>query len=159
MARKKTKVSSEQVDDWRDQLTLAMANQQWRRALQLCSWLRYALEKDPDPEIEQLHRRAKESLAKQVAQERAQQAQESEHRRLRHTVTTHIAAGTWMKAFDALEALYKSSADRQELLGFLRELKIRLSDRLLPTHWEMDPTASTLARRFDELLAEAREDV
>jgi len=152
------KPNSEQLEDWRDQLTLAMSNQQWRRALQLCSWLRYALEKDPDPELEQLHRRAKESLAKQVAQERAQRAHENEHRRLRHAVTTHIASGTWMKAFDSIDALYKSSADREELLGFLRELKIRLSGRLLPTHWEKDPKAPALARRFDELLAEARKD-
>ena len=152
------KTSSEQLEDWRDQLTLAMANQQWRRALQLCSWLRYALEENPDPELEQLHRRAKESLSKQVAQERAQRAYENEHRRLRRAVTTHISSGTWMKAFDAIEALYESSADQQELLGFLQEIKIRLSDRLLPIHWEQDPAAPMLARRFDELLAEARKD-
>lgn len=152
------RMSSEQLEEWRDQLTLAMANQQWRRALQLCSWLRYALEGNPDPELEQLHRQAKESLSKQVAQERAQRVHENEHHRLRHAVATHISSGAWMKAFDAIEALYESSADQQELLGFLRELKFRLADRLLPTHWERDPTAPALARRFDDLLAEARKD-
>jgi len=148
--------SSEQIEDWKDQLTLAMANQQWRHALQLCSWLRYALEKDP--EVEELHHRAKELLAKQVSQERALRAHENEHRRLRHQVTTHIGSGAWMKALDSIEALYESAEDQQELLAFLRELKIRLSGQLLPTHWEQNPTAVILAQRFDELLAEARKD-
>ena len=77
--------TGEQIEIWREELSVAMTGQQWRRALQLCSWLRYALDQQErsDPVVEQMHRRAKEALAEQVTQERAQQACQEEHRRFR----------------------------------------------------------------------------
>jgi hypothetical protein len=123
-----------QIEDWKTELALAMVNRQWRRALQLCSWLRYALEQQErsDPEVEQMHRQAKEALAEQVTQERAQQARQKEHRRLRRTSMHQIVSRTWTQALDSIEALYRSGASQQETLGLLQELEGRLSDRLFP---------------------------
>jgi hypothetical protein len=149
-----------QIEDWKTELALAMVNRQWRRALQLCSWLRYALEQQErsDPEVEQMHRRAKEALAEQVTQERAQQARQKEHRRLRRTSMHQIVSRTWMQALDSIEALYWSGANRQETLGLLQELEERLSDRLLPTHWQRGSQAAALRQRFNELVERVRGD-
>ena len=146
------------VEDWKTELALAMANRQWRRALQLCSWLRYTLEQQErsDPEVEQMHRQAKEALAEQVTQERAQQARQKEHRRLRLTVMNQSASGTWMQALDSIEAFYQHEASREEALSLLQVLKIRLSDRLFATYWQKDPKTAALARRFNEVLDQVR---
>ena len=58
----------EQIEAWREELGLAVTGQQWRRALQLCSWLRYALWQQgrSDPEVEQVQRQAKAALAEQA---------------------------------------------------------------------------------------------
>jgi hypothetical protein len=156
---KKT-TTSKQIEDWKTELALVMVNLQWRRALQLCSWLRYALEQQDrsDPEVEQMHHRAKEALAEQVAQEREQQARQKEHRRLRRTAINHIASGTWMQALDSIEALYRSGANRQETFDLLRELKICLSDRLFTTFWRQDSKAAALAQRFNAILGHVRGD-
>ena len=152
--------TSKQIEDWKTELALAMVNLQWRRALQLCSWLRYALEQQDhsDPEVEQMHHRAKEALAEQVAQERAQRARQKEHRRLRRTAMDQIVSGTWMQALDSIEALYRSGASQEETLDLLRELKIHLSDRLFTTHWRQDPKAAELARHFNAILGQVRGD-
>ena len=152
--------TSKQIEDWKTELGSAMVDLQWRHALQLCSWLRYALEQQDhsDPEVEQMHRRAKEALAEQITQERAQQARQKEHRRLRRTAMNQSASGTWMKALDSIEALVQSGANRQETLDLLRELKIRLSDRLFTTFWRRDPKATALARRFNAILGQVRDN-
>jgi len=150
----------EQIGDWETELALAIGDRQWRRALQLCSWLRYALEQQErsDPEVEQMHRQAKEALAEQVAQERAERARQKEHRRLRVTARNQAASGTWMQALDSIEAFYQNGASQQEALGLLQELKTRLSDRLFPEYRQIDPKAAALARRFNELLDQVRSD-
>ena len=128
--------TDEQIELWKEELTVAMADQQWRRALQLCSWLRYTLgqQEQSDPEVEQIHRQAKEAIAEQVTQERAQQAHQREHSRLRLAAANQSASGTWMQALDSIEGFYQNGASQQEALGLLQELKTRLSDRLLPIH-------------------------
>lgn len=150
--------TGKQIEDWKTELALAMANRQWRRALQLCSWLRYTLEQQErsDPEVEQMHRQAKEALAEQVTQERAQQARQKEHRRLRLMAMNQSASGTWMQALDSIEALYQHEASREEALSLLQALKIRLSDRLFATYRQKDPKAAALARRFNEVLDQVR---
>jgi hypothetical protein len=152
--------TKEQIGDWETELAVAMDDRRWRRALQLCSWLRYALAEQgrSDPEVEQQHRQAKEALAEQVTQERAQQAHQKEHRRLELTARRQAASGTWIQALDSIEAFYRNGADHQEALGLLQELKTRLSDRLLPIHQQLDPKAAALARRFNELLDQVRGD-
>jgi len=155
-----TTTTSEQIEDWGTELALAMVDEQWRRALQLCSWLRYALEQQErsDPEVEQMHRRAKKALAEQVAQEKAQRADQKQHRRLRLTARRQTASGTWAQALDSIELFYQNGASQKEALGLLQELKTRLSDRLLPIHQQLDPKAAALARRFNELLDQVRSD-
>jgi hypothetical protein len=152
--------TKEQIGDWKTELALAMDDRQWRRALHLCSWLRYALERQEhsDPELEQTHRQAKKALAQQVAQERALQAGQKELRRLRLTARRQTASGTWMQALDSIDAFYQNGASEQEALGLLQELKARLSDRLLPEYRQIDPKAAVLARRFNELLEQVRSD-
>jgi hypothetical protein len=150
----------DQIEDWETELALAMGDRQWRRALQLCSWLRYALgqQERSDPEVEQMHRQAKKALAEQVTQERAQRAGQKEYRRLRLTARRQTASGTWMQALDSIEEFYQNGASQQEALGLLQELRTRLSDRLLPIHQQLDPKAAALARRFNELLDQVRSD-
>ena len=155
-----TETTKEQIKQWEEELALAMVDRQWRRALQLCSWLRYSLaqQERSDPELEQMHRQAKEALTEQVAQERAQRVDRREHRRLRLTARRQTASGTWMQALDSIEAFYQKGASQQEAFSLLQELKTRLSDRLLPIHQQLDPRAAALARRFNELLDQVRGD-
>ncbi|NIM04187.1 MAG: hypothetical protein GTN65_00870 [Armatimonadetes bacterium] len=77
--------SGKQVKIWKEELAIAMADRQWRRALQLCSWLRYTLRQQElsDAEAEEAHRQAKEALARQVVREEAQQVRERRNQRLR----------------------------------------------------------------------------
>lgn len=155
-----TTTTGKQIEDWKTKLALAMDNQRWRRALQLCSWLRYALgqQERSDPVVEQMHRRAKEALAKQVTQERAQQARQRDHRLLRVLAMNQIASGTWMQALDSIEAFYQNGAGQQEALGLLQELKGRLSNRSFPTSRHQDPRATALVQRFNQVLAQVRSD-
>lgn len=152
--------TKEQVQDWESELTQAMTEQQWRRALRLCSWLRYALEQQErsDPEIEQMHRQAKEALAEQVAQERAERGRQREYGRWRATARTQAASGTWAQALDSIEVFYQNGASQQEVLGLLQKLRTRLSDRFLPEYRQMDPKAAALAQRFSEFLGQVRGD-
>ncbi len=152
--------TKEQIEDWKTELAPAMVNRKWRRALQLCGWLRYALEQQErsDPEVEQMHRQAKEALAEQVTQERAQQARQREHRRLRRTAMNQIASGTWMPVLDSIEAFYQHGASRQEAFSLLQKLEGRLSDRLFRTHWQRDSQAAALRQRFNELVKRVRGD-
>ena len=152
--------TTNQTEDWGAELASAMVDQEWRRALKLCSWLRYDMEEQDrsDPELERMHRQAKEGLAEQVAQERAQRARQTEHRRLQLMAVNQSASGTWTQALDSIEMFYQDGASQQEALGLLQELKRRLADRLLPAYWQIDPKAAVLAKRFNKLLDHIRSE-
>lgn len=137
-----------------------MANEQWRRALRLCSWLRYGLEQQEhsDFEVEQMHRRAKEALAKQVSKERAQQAHQKEWQRLQNTVMYQSASGTWMPTLDSIALFYQNGASQQQVLDLLQEFKKHLSGQLPSTSSRQDPKTAALVRRFNEILAQVRGD-
>lgn len=145
--------SEKQVKIWKEELAIAMADRQWRRVLQLCSWLRYTLrqQESSDPEVEEAHRQAKEALARQVVRERAQQERERKHRRLRRQARYQIINGDWDRALDSIEALYRAGARRQEASDLLQELKARLASVLSPTYRQSDRRAAALAERFEEL--------
>ena len=110
-------MAEEQIEIWKKELAIAMADGQWRRALQLCSWLRYTLRQQElsDPEVEEAHRQAKEGLAEQVIREKAQQEREERHRRLRRQTMYQIISGEWDQALDSIEALYQDGANRPYL--------------------------------------------
>ena len=63
-----------------------------------------------------------------------------------------------MQALDSIEGFYQSGAGQQEAFSLLQELEGRLSDRLFSTHWQRDPKAAALARRFNEILDKVRGD-
>jgi hypothetical protein len=153
--------TEKQIEDWKTELASAMADGQWRRALQLCSWLRYALEEQDgsDPAVEQMQVQAKEALAEQIAQERAARAREKEQRRLRVVAMNQIASGTWMQALDSTDLFYQNGASPEETLDLLQQFRTRLSGRVLPTSWQKAPNAEALAQRFNELLDRVRGSV
>ena len=155
-----TMTTDKQIEDWKIELTCAMGDQRWRRALQLCSWLRYALgrQERSDSEVEQDHQRAKEALAGQVAEERAQRARQRNHHLLRVLAANQIASGTWMQALDSIEAFYQNGAGEQEALGLLQELKRHLSDHSFLAHPHQDPMTEALVQRFNQVLAQVRSD-
>jgi DNA polymerase III gamma/tau subunit len=147
--------NKEQMGVWKKELTVAMVGQQWRRVLQICSWLRYALRQQrlSDPEIEQMRRQAKEALAEQVIGERIQQERECRHQQLQHQIVYQIASGDWEQAMDSIEAIYQDGANRQEVINLLQELEVRLAIIVLsPQYRQMDQRAAALSRRFDELV-------
>jgi hypothetical protein len=151
--------AEEQIEIWKKELAIAMADGQWRRALQLCSWLRYTLRQQElsDPEVEEAHRQAKEGLAEQVIREKAQQEHEERHRRLRRQTMDQIIFGDWDQALDSIEALYQDGANRQEAIHLLQELKARLATLLSPKFRQVDQRAAALGRRFDELVERVRD--
>ena len=150
--------TGEQIEIWKKELAVAMADQQWRLALKLCSWLRYALSQQTlsDPEVEEVHRQAKEALAEQVTRERTEHEREEERerrlRRLPRTVMRQIISADWDGALDSIEALYQDGANRQEAIRLLQELKLRMATLLSPTYRQMDQRAAALGKRFDELV-------
>jgi len=149
--------AGEQIEIWKEELAAAMDEEQWRLALKLCSWVRYALSQQglSDPEVEEAQRQAKEALAEQVTREKTQQEHEEERqrgfRRLRRMVMHQIVSGDWTQALDSIEALYQDGANRQEAIHLLRELKARLATLLSPRYRQMDRRVAALGRRFDEL--------
>ena len=152
-------MAEEQIEIWKKELAIAMADGQWRRALQLCSWLRYTLRQQElsDPEVEEAHRQAKEGLAEQVIREKAQQEREERHRRLRRQTMYQIISGEWDQALDSIEALYQDGANRPETIHLLQELKARLATLLSPKFRQADQRASALGRRLDELVERVRD--
>lgn len=146
--------AGEQIEIWKKELAIAMADEQWRRALQLCSWLRYTLRQQElsDPEVEEAHRQAKEALAEQVIREKTQQEREGRHRRLRRQTMYQIVSGDWEQALDSIEALYQDGANRQEVIHLLQELKARWPTTQTPKYRQADQRAAALGRRFDELV-------
>jgi hypothetical protein len=150
--------TGEQIEIWKKELAIAIADEQWRLALKLCSWLRYALSQRglSDPEVEEAHRRSKEGLAEQVSREKIQQERKEEHerkhRRLRRKTMHQIVSGDWNQALDSIEVLYQDGADRQEAIHLLRELEARLATLLSPGYRQVDQRSAALVRRFDELV-------
>ena len=152
--------TEEQIHIWKEELAVTMTSRQWKRALQLCSWLRYALEQrgHSDPEVEQMHGQAKEALAEQVTRERAERVDQREHRRLRRMTSHQINSRTWMQALDSIEALYQSTDDQQETLGLLQHLDEHLTDRLFPAQLQEGTRAAALRLRYAELVERVRAD-
>jgi len=146
--------AEEQIEIWKKELAIAIADEQWRLALKLCSWLRSTLRQQElsDPEVEAAHRQAKEGLAEQVIREKAQQEREERHRRLQQQTMYQIISGDREQALDSIEALYQDGANRQETIHLLQELKARLPTMLTPKYRQADQRAAALARRFDELV-------
>ena len=140
-------------------MAIAIADEQWRLALKLCSWLRYTLRQQElsDPEVEEAHRQAKEGLAEQVIREKAQQEREERHRRLRRQTMYQIISGEWDQALDSIEALYQDGANRQEAIHLLQEVKARLATMLSPKYRQTDQQAAALGRRLDELVERVRD--
>ncbi len=146
--------SEEQIDIWKKELAEAMDGQQWRLALKLCSWLRYALHQQglSDPGVEEAHRQAKEAMARQVIEEKAQQRREEEHRQLRPKIMSQIIHGKWNMALFSIEVLHQQGAPRRDVLDLLQEFKVRVATFLSPKRRETDPRAAALGPQFDELV-------
>lgn len=152
--------SGEQIEIWKEELTRAMAGQQWRRALQLCSWLRYALWQQgrSDLEVEGAQRQAKDALAEQVTREETQQGRDEEHRRQRRQIMHQIVAGDWEQALDSIEAFYRDRASQREAVHLLQELKRRLGSRLNAKYRHLDRRSAALGLRFDRLAKQIHGD-
>jgi len=150
--------AEERIEAWRAELEMAMADQQWRRALQLCSWLRYALWQHElsDAQVEAAHQQAKEGLAKQVDAERSQQRRQGEQRQRRDGIMQQIASGQNEQALDSIAILYQDGADRQVVIHLLQELRARMGRLLGPNYRRTNRRAAMLGHRFDELEARAR---
>jgi len=144
----------EQIDIWKKELALAMADRQWRHALQLCSWLRYALRQRElsDPQVEQARRQAKEALAQQVIGERAQQERQVRHQQLHYQIVYQMASADWDQAMDSIENLYQDGAGSREITGLLEGLEARMAIILRDAKYQqMNRRAAALSKRFDEL--------
>ena len=147
------KTAKEQIEAWKGNLALAMADQQWRRALQLCSWLRYALGRQElsDPQVEKTHHQAKEGLAEQLVWEMGQQRDTEEHRRRRDGIIEQIASGQNEQALDSIEIFHQDGASRQEVIQLLKKLRPRIGRVLGPNYRQKSRWAAALGHRFDEL--------
>ncbi len=151
----------EQVEIWKEELTQSLADQQWRHAIQLCSWLRYALWQQgrSDPGVEQAQRQAKEALAEQMTRERTQQERDEEYLRQRRQIMRQIIAGDWEQAMDSIEVFVQDRTNRTAAVHLLQELKMRLGRRLNPQYRKMDLRLAALGRRFDELTEQVYGDL
>lgn len=152
--------NEEQVSNWKTELRSAMDDQQWRQALKFCSWLRYTLDQQGrvDPEVEQIHQRAKEALAEQVMQERAQQERQRMARRLQHLYSKQISSCKWMRALDTVESFHRQSTNYRDTLMLLEQLKARLSRQFSFIDWQENPRASAVKQRFNEVVEHIRSD-
>lgn len=146
--------SGEQIDVWKKELAEAVASQQWKVAIRLCSWLRYALHQQglSDPEVEDAQRQAKEALARQVIEEKAQQRREGEYPRLRYKIMSQIIHGDWNAALFSIEMLHHQEAPRRDVLDLLQEFNVRVATMLSSQRRQTDPQAAALGQRFDELV-------
>ena len=148
----------EQIEAWKEQLALATADEQWRHALQLCSWLRYALwqQELSDPQVDESHRLAKAGLAGLVNKEKSQQRHKEAQRRRRDAIMQQIATAQWSQALDSIDAFHQDGAGRKELDHLLKELETRMGRVLGLQYRQMNRRAGLLGRRFDELEERAR---
>ena len=143
--------TDEQVKNWKNEMAIAMDNEQWRHALKLCGWLRYALRQQDssDPDVDEAHRQAKDALAKQWVREKSAY---EKHQKQRDLILYQIISREWNKALTSIEAHYKDGANRQETINLLQEFKGR-TRTLLTDNWrQKDPQAAALGRQFDELV-------
>jgi hypothetical protein len=150
--------AEERIEAWKDELELAMADQQWRRALQLCSWLRYALWQTElsDPLVEAAHHQVKEELVRQVDREKSQQRHKGELRQQRDGIMRQIASGRNEQALDSIAVLHQDGADRQMVIHLLQEIRTRMGRVLGPNYRRVNRRAALLGSRLDELEALAR---
>jgi len=150
--------TGEQIKIWKEELAIATADQQWRRALQLCSWLRYAMQQQglSAPEVEEAHCRAKEALIKQVASEKTQREHRARHRQQQSEIMYQIIAGQWEQALDSVDAFCADGATPREAFGLLQELKARSATLLSSKHRQVNRRAAALGQRFDELWERVR---
>ena len=151
-------ISGEQIENWKTELASAMTNQKWRRALQLCSWLRYAFDQQgrSDARVERMHSQAKKALAEQVSRDRAERERREKHLYLRSVSTNQITSGRWLQALDAIEAFHQNGAGQEETLELLQSFQDRLLDRLSTAQQPTDTQATELKQRFNDLLEQAR---
>jgi hypothetical protein len=145
--------AEEQIVAWKEELAPAMADQQWRHALQLCSWLRYALwqQGSSDPQVDEAHRRAKEGLAEQVDREKDKSKHTADLRRRRDGIMQQIATAQWSQALSSIDAFLQDGAGRDEIRHLLKELQTRMGRILGLQYRQMDRRAAALGRRFDDL--------
>ena len=143
--------TDEQVKNWKNEMVIAMDNEEWQHALKLCSWLRYALrEQDSsDPDVDEAHRQAKDALAKQLAREETSYEKQQKQRQL---IMYQIISREWKQALTSIETYYKDGANRQETINLLQEFKGRTRTLLTDTWRQKDPQAAALGRQFDELV-------
>ena len=143
--------TDEQVKNWKNEMVIAMDNEEWQHALKLCSWLRYALrEQDSsDPDVDEAHRQAKDALAKQLAREETAYEKQQKQRQL---IMYQIISREWKQALTSIETYYKDGANRQETINLLQEFKGRTRTLLTDTWRQKDPQAAALGRQFDELV-------
>ncbi len=147
----------EQIKNWKNEMAIAIDNEQWRHALKLCGWLRYALRQQDssDPEVDAAHRLAKDALAKQLAREKTAS---EKHRRQRDLTMRQIITGEWKQALTSIEILYKDGTNRQEVIDLLQEFKGRTRTLLTSSWRRVDPQAAALGQRFDELVEQVAGD-
>ncbi len=143
----------EQISVWKEELEPAMADEQWRHALQLCGWLRYALwqQGTSDPQVDEAHRRAKVGLAEDVDRETEQEKNREEMQQRRDEIQQHITTAQWSQALSLLDVFHQEGASREEIRQLLKELQTRMGRILGLQYRQMDRRAAALGRRFDEL--------
>jgi hypothetical protein len=143
--------TDEQLNNWKNEMAIAMDNEQWRHALKLCGWLRYALRQQDssDPDVDEAHRQAKDALARQLVREKKEY---EKHRKQRDLIMYQIISGEWEQVLTSIETHYKDGASREETINLLQEFKGR-TRTLLTDNWrQKDPQAAALGRQFDELV-------
>ncbi len=147
-----------QIEAWKNELELATADQQWRRALQLCSWLRYELWQTElsDPLVEAAHHQAKEGLAKAVEREKSQQRHKMEQRQQRDGIMRQIASGQNEQALDSIAVLQQDGADREMVMHLLKEIRTRKGRVLSVNYRRANRRAALMGDRLDELEALAK---
>ena len=143
--------TEQQIEVWKKELAIAMENEQWRLALKLCGWLRYALRQQElsAPNVEKAHRQAKEALAKQLANEKDIP---EKRRRQRNRTMGQIISGDWEQALTSIEALYQNGTNRQEAIDLLQEFEARTRTRLSSALRQKDPQARAIGEHFDGLV-------
>lgn len=150
--------NQEQMAAWRQELDQAIDDKQWQRAIQLCSWLRYALwqQESSDPEVDEALHLAKERLAKKKLQHEKHKQHQKEDRQRRDVILQGIAASQPKEAFDSIEEFYKEGANGQEVIQLLDALKTRFSRMLGSRYRDKNWQAAAFGRRIDELEERAR---
>lgn len=148
-------ITEKQINIWKNELATAMDHEQWQIALKFCGWLRYALRQQDssDPEVDEMQRRAKKALAKQLAKQLGGEEEAYKmHQKRRSLAMHHIICGEWEQALTLIEALYKDGTDQKEVIDFLQEFKERAKFLLTPSWQREDPQAAALTKRFDKLV-------